>query len=94
MKIELSTGKIIITESSDQSLMKILLEHQIPVASSCNGDGICGKCKVEVVSGGQNISSPTEAEILLKNKFGLGASIRISCQCFISGDVSLRTGYW
>jgi Na+-transporting NADH:ubiquinone oxidoreductase subunit NqrF len=29
-----------------QSLMDFLLSHQIPVASSCLGEGICRKCVV------------------------------------------------
>ena len=30
------------------NLMDLLLRHSIPVASSCNGDGICLKCTVTI----------------------------------------------
>lgn len=29
-------------------LMKLLLDNGIPVASSCNGDGVCLKCTLTV----------------------------------------------
>ena len=32
----------------DMYLMDFLLDHHIPVASSCNGEGICQKCIVTV----------------------------------------------
>ncbi len=41
--------KIIITPTDFKlNLMNLLLANSIPVASSCNGDGICLKCIVEV----------------------------------------------
>ena len=94
MKIKTSSGKTIEIEPSSKSLMKILLEHQIPVASSCNGDGICAKCRVEVTQGQENLSPANEAESLLKNKFRFDDRFRISCQCHVLGDVSLKTSYW
>lgn len=42
--------KILIDASSKDAsskLMSFLLEHHIPVASSCNGEGICRKCIVK-----------------------------------------------
>lgn len=33
-------------EENELSLMEILLQHNIPIAYSCRGDGICKKCKV------------------------------------------------
>lgn len=94
MKVQTSAGIAFEIDESPESLMKALLAHQVPVASSCNGDGICGKCKVEVIAGMENLTPPTEAEQMLKNKFRLDSHTRISCQCKAYGDVSLRTTYW
>jgi 2Fe-2S ferredoxin len=74
--------------------MKVLLEHKVPVASSCHGDGICGKCRVQVVAGAENLSSMQASEEILLQKNSIPAGWRISCQCQVLGPVTLDTGYW
>jgi len=79
-------------------LMKGLLAQQVPVASSCKGDGICGKCRMLITAGAENVSAVSEIEIGLiqKNKFPSGT--RISCQVIILGGdkdvIEVDTGYW
>lgn len=76
------------------NLMKSLLEAEIPVASSCNGDGVCGKCRLQVTEGHEYLSAPNETEIFLKEKYQLRADQRISCQTFVLDDVEIDAGYW
>lgn len=76
------------------NLMKALLAAQIPVASSCHGDGVCCKCKVQVLSGNENLSAPNQTELFLKEKFNLKPSERVSCQVEVLGPVSIDTTYW
>jgi uncharacterized 2Fe-2S/4Fe-4S cluster protein (DUF4445 family) len=52
----------------------------IQVPTSCNKNGKCKECIVEVVEGMQLLSSPTEFEDHLKDKF------RLSCQCVVNAD--------
>ena len=79
-------------------LMKGLLAQQIPVASSCKGDGICGKCRMMISSGTEFVSPISELEknLIQKNKFSPGT--RISCQVKILGidtdEIEIDTGYW
>jgi 2Fe-2S ferredoxin len=77
-----------------KTLMQNLLDAKIPVASSCQGDGVCAKCKVLVNEGAQNLSHPTEAEQFLMQKNKIPEPWRLSCQCYVLGDVTLDTGYW
>lgn len=79
--------------NSRQSLMKHLLEQNIQVASSCQGDGICGKCKMEVLP--QSVLPPLsslESKTLQKN--GGIRDERLSCQLYLDQNVTLRTTYW
>jgi ferredoxin, 2Fe-2S len=76
------------------NLMKSLLQAEIPVASSCNGDGVCAKCRLEISSGEGNLSAPNETEKFLKEKFQLKPGIRISCQTFVLDDVEIDATYW
>lgn len=79
------------------TLMERCLEAGLPLASSCSGQGACGRCAVEVVEGGSALTPPSsrEAQALLRD--GIGAPWRLACQCRILNDeapVRIRTGYW
>ena len=48
------------------SLLEILLAQNIFIDNPCNGKGVCGKCKVRIVSGeGGEVSS---TELLIDNR--------------------------
>ena len=76
-----------------KSVMANLLDHHIPVASSCGGDGICGKCRMKVLATAQ-LPPPSELErnTLAKNKAEPGE--RLSCQLHIDQSAMLETTYW
>lgn len=76
------------------NLMKSLLTARRPVASSCDGDGICAKCRVRILQGADNLSPASyfELERLEMNKVPEGH--RLSCQCKVLGDVTVDTDYW
>lgn len=76
------------------NLMKSLLENGVPVASSCHGDGVCGKCKIQIVSGAENLSPENETEKFLRGKLAIPKDQRISCQTQVLGNISVNTGYW
>ncbi len=58
----------------------------IPFA--CGGEGICGSCVIEIVSGMENLSPPTDHE---KNFFGEIGSERLACQCkILKGTVQAK----
>jgi len=77
-----------------ENLMQTLLKAGVPVASSCHGDGICAKCRLQVVKGFENLSAPNDTELFLREKFKLNKDQRISCQSFINGDIEIDASYW
>ncbi|NUN07422.1 MAG: (2Fe-2S)-binding protein [Bdellovibrio sp.] len=76
------------------NLMKSLLEAGLPVASSCDGDGVCAKCKIQILEGAENLSAENDTEQFLKEKNNLAKNIRISCQTEVHGDVKVDASYW
>lgn len=76
------------------NLMQALLAADIPVASSCHGDGICCKCVMTVVKGLENLSAKNETELELRSRNTLGPNQRVSCQTVVMGDVQIDAGYW
>lgn len=93
-KIKIAKSQRILEADTGQALMQALLKHDVPVASSCGGEGVCGKCRLQVVDGGKNLSAPTLLERDLQQKYNLEADERISCQALICGDVEVDATYW
>lgn len=77
-----------------ENVMFELLRNGHPVASSCTGEGVCGKCKITILKGMENINSETDLEIFLRQKNGLKENERISCQIQLHGDIQVDTSYW
>ena len=93
-KIHFVTGQADHEVAMGAELMQSLLAAGLPVASSCAGDGVCGKCRVQVVSGIENLSPAGDLEKGLAQKYQLGSDERIACQTRVNGDVTVTTTYW
>lgn len=76
------------------NLMAVLREQKIPVASSCQGDGICGRCRIQILAGADKLSPPNEQEKILRDRLNLKPNERISCQTEVLGDILIDTTYW
>jgi 2Fe-2S ferredoxin len=92
--IHFKKNKPPIEVASGANLMRSLLNAGMPVASSCNSDGVCAKCGIRVVEGMENLSEPNATEIFLKEKNNIRKEFRISCQTQVLGDVVIDAGYW
>ena len=68
-----------------EGIAEICEEAGVPFACT---EGVCGTCVVEVVKGGENLSTPTQEE---EDFLGDGTSEeRLACQCKLkSGEVVL-----
>ena len=75
-------------------LMKSLLAAGLPVASSCKGDGICAKCRIQIVAGAENLSQINPREQMLRDRLRIAPDSRISCQTLVLGDITIDATYW
>lgn len=80
--------------NSEEPLMHQLLKNSIPVASSCHGEGICGKCKIKIIDGADNLNPETELESRTKSLNKINANERLCCQLFITAPITIDTSYW
>ena len=76
------------------TLMAELRAAGLPVASSCNGDGVCAKCRIQIVEGAENLSRETPLEEILRARNRIPRDQRVSCQTKVLGDIKVDTGYW
>jgi len=96
ISFEKARAEILVTSAQARSLtlMQILLNSGTPVASSCQGDGVCAKCRVQVIQGHENLSAPSPTEIFLRDRHSLESDERVSCQVHLLGDITVDTPYW
>ena len=93
-KISFKKNRPALEVSPGTKLMEALLNAGLPVASSCDGDGVCAKCKIMIVEGAENLSTENDTEIFLKESNSIPAQFRISCQTEVLGDVTVDATYW
>lgn len=72
-----------------RSLMDLLTDGALELDASCGGKGLCGKCKVRVLSG--DCSPPTDEEKHFLTEEDLAAGTRLSCCCKVRGSITLLT---
>lgn len=92
MRIELPQLNKTLQSEKGANLFKTLKDAGVPIASSCNGDGVCGKCVILVEKG--LLLAPNAVEQKLQEKYDLESGQRISCQCTVVSDIRITTTYW
>ncbi len=90
-KISVPQKNLILSAEPGANLMQALLKANIAVASSCLGDGICGKCRVQL-TGNANLANDLELQTLAKNK--AEPNERLSCQVIVVDTLQVKTSYW
>ena len=80
---------------ADQSVFEALRCADQPIASSCLGVAVCGRCLVRVRSGADALSDidPVERKVLLQH--GADSDQRLACQTYVhKAGLALSTEYW
>lgn len=81
--------KAVIKRTEDSNLLQNILKQKFFVDNPCNGKGVCGKCKVRILSGEVSSLTKTELELLKVDEIENG--IRLSCLAeMISEEVEIE----
>lgn len=76
---------IIVKGSSGESILKTALKAGIHLSTTCGGSGTCGSCRI-IVREGQLDSAYSDT--IPEDEFKSG--VRLACQSYISGDVTVE----
>jgi ferredoxin, 2Fe-2S len=87
------TGRVL-TARDGEILFRAVRRHDHPIASSCDGEGVCDKCRVTVLAGMEHLSPPNEIELRFRQERPFGTNERLACQTIVRGDVTITTSYW
>ena len=93
-KVTLSRFGEIIGAESDETLMEALTHAGRPVASSCQGEGICGRCRIRIITGFDHLTEETSLEARRRADLAIPEDERLSCQTYVLGDVAVDAPYW
>lgn len=69
-------------------------ELGLPLAQSCGGEGICGRCGVRVLRGTGCLSPEGRPERARKAANRIDPELRLACLTTVRGDVVVTTDYW
>lgn len=78
----------------DETVLDVARRVAAPLGNSCGAIGICGRCRVRVLSGGDALSPPTSIELRFGVAQGFAADERMACQAVVTGDCAVTTTYW
>ena len=74
----------------NSKLVDIINDYPDIIPFRCK-QGICGSCRIEVISGQEFLSPASKTEIDFLNKLGdTPGSIRLACQVDVAGSVNIR----
>ncbi len=66
----------------------------LPMAQACSGEGLCGRCAVLVLRGGEDIAPETERELKAKRRNRVAPELRLACLAVPTADVDVTASYW
>lgn len=72
------------------SLLEAALRANVDLASLCGGRGVCGKCKVQVIDGFNNLSPYTNVEKMFLEREKIDVGFRLACQARLLGPVVVK----
>jgi ferredoxin len=78
----------------DETVLDAARRADAPIGNSCGSVGVCGRCRVVVLAGAENLSPPTTIEIRVAAQRGFADDERLACQAVVTGDVEVTTTYW
>lgn len=78
----------------ETTLLDALHQVHLPVGQSCDGVGLCGFCRVQVVEGLHNLSPMGDEERKILRSARAGDDERLACMAKIHGPVAVTTPYW
>ncbi len=73
--------------SSGDTILKIALDHSIPLEHACGGNGFCTTCMCDIESGIDQLSPRNDRE---ENMGVTDDPKRLGCQAEVNGDVTVK----
>ncbi len=74
------------------TLFDAVVAADLPIASSCGADGVCGRCGLRLVTG--SLPTPSKREQRVHKANRLDEQLRLSCMIKVNADIVVTADYW
>ena len=72
------------------SILNNLLRNGTAISHICGGKAQCGTCRIKIIDGERSLSPKTEMEKKRLEKVGNPHHMRLACQTYTSGDITIK----
>jgi len=86
VQITINNKKTIIVNGG-KSLLTTLADEKIFLPTACGGRGICGLCRLKILTGGGNLTDAEQRKLKDDEK---KSNVRLACQITVSGDLNIE----
>ncbi len=76
------------------TLLEAARRAGLPVASACGADGICARCGLAILEGGERLPCQSEREARIKSANRIDDSLRLACLIQLDCDLVVTAPYW
>ncbi len=76
------------------TLAEAAREAGLPVATSCGQSGLCARCGLEILEGGEGIAEESADERAAKQRNRIAPNLRLACQVELTCDLVVTAPYW
>jgi len=92
IRIRFEPSRRAVSVAPDTTLFDAVVAADLPIASSCGADGMCGKCGLRLLSG--NLPPPSEREVRVGTANRIDPGLRLSCMVRVAEDLVVTADYW
>ena len=85
-KIKFMPDNITAEATAGECLMDVAARAALHINASCGGEGVCGRCRVELMEGDVD-SQSGPGVFLTASEYEKG--YRLACRCFVNGDATI-----
>jgi 2Fe-2S ferredoxin len=75
-------------------LLDAAREAGLPVAQTCTGEGICARCGMEILGGGEGLDDESPRETRAKARNRIDDKLRLACLVQVDRDLTVTAPYW
>jgi ferredoxin len=84
-----NTGEVV-RASAAVSILNTLMREGVSIKHVCGGKAQCGTCRFKLVEGENYLSPLTERERVRLDALGNPEHVRLACQTYTFGDITIE----
>jgi ferredoxin len=94
VRVSFPTRDRSVSVPSGTLLIDAVRNADLPIASACRGDGLCGRCGVAIVAGLDAVDAEAADETRCKERNRIDPRLRLACRIEVRADLSVTAPYW